>query len=229
MKTVSYLVSFVVAVATVHASDMPIPKMGKAVCESFDTFAGTFESLPPGIAVSNTGSNCLTAADSDDFKSPHPGGTAEGACRPWDLGNGDHALGYQPTASEFTPGFFMLTISNAAAEAGGVVEVSYEIVCLNNENRSSRLDFEYSRDGVAFTAVRAAAYASPREEDSPAHWTVTKRSVGIRLRPALEPGQRFWFKWRGDDNGGSGSRDEYGINNVCVILKGRKGTVISVH
>ena len=32
----------------------------------------------------------------------------------------------------------------------------------------------------------------------------------------------------GDDDGGAGSRDEYGINTVAVTLKSRQGTVISV-
>ena len=229
MKRLWLLAFWLSVAAPVWAADMVITNRGKPVCENFNDFEGTFESLPPEFAVSKDGSNCLTAADSADFKPPHSGGTTEGACRPWKLSSGNHALGYQPTSTEFTPGFFMATISNATGEAVALVEVSYEIVCYNNENRSSSLDFEYSRDGIVFSRIAAAAYTSPEREDNPAHWTITGRSVAIHLRKQpLVAGGRLWLRWYGDDNGGAGSRDEYGIDNVEVVLRSRRGTVITV-
>lgn len=227
MKFLMLIVLFV-STTSAFASEMVIAELGKPVRESFDSFEGTFETLPPGFAVSKDGSNCLTAADGGDFKPPHSGGTAEGACRPWDLGDGDRALGYQPTSSEFTPGFFMLTVSNVTGEAAGMLEVTYEVVCLNNEDRSCSLDLEWSRDGIVFTRIPAVTYASPTREDNPAEWVVSRRTVALRLRDPIRTGRCFLLRWYGDDNGGSGSRDEYGINNVSVTLRSRRGTVIVV-
>lgn len=223
-----HVLCMVVIVPVVAASEMVVVKTGVTACEDFNGFQGTFESLPPGFAVSNTGSNCLTAADSDEFKPPHSGGTSEGACRPWDLGGGDYALGYQPTLSEFTPGFFLVTVSNATGEAVTLIEVSYEIVCYNNENRSSSLDLEYSLDGTAFTRVGSAGYSSPAREDPEPYWKTCRRSASIELAKPMQPGARFWIRWYGDDDGGSGSRDEYGIDDVAVALRSRRGTVIVV-
>jgi len=211
-----------------YASDMVITNRKQRFCETFDTLEGTFESLPAGFAVSKDGSNCLSAADSGDFKAPHAGGTSEGACRPWDLGDGNLALGYQPTSAEFTPGFFMVSISNATGEAVGLVEVAYQVVCYNNENRSSSLDLEYSRDGSAFTRIPSVSYSSPMREENPAHWAVTARSTAIHLRKPLAARGRFWLRWYADDNGGSGSRDEYGIDNVTITLRSRRGLVITI-
>ena len=215
-------------VTAVVASDMVALKTGTPVREDFDGFEGTFESLPAGFAVSKTGSNCLTAADVDDFKSPHAGGTAQGACRPWDLGDGDHALGYQPTSTEFTPGFFLVTISNATGEAVTMVNVSYDVVCLNNESRSSSLELEYSTDGLVFSRIASASFISHALATDSATWMVYPRSALIRMKKPLPIGSRLWLRWYGDDAGGEGSRDEYGINNVVVSLQSRPGTLIVV-
>ena len=219
---------FLLFSGVVHASDMVVDRIRVPVLEDFDGFEGTCEFLPDGFAVSKDGSNLLTEADSGDFKTSHAGGTSEGACRPWNLGNGDLALGYQPTSDEFTPGFFVVSVSNATGRAVKRISISYEVVCFNNENRSSSLDFEYSLDGLRFIRVRELRYVSPEAEDPDVSWETSMRSIGLELSDSLANGACIWLRWYGDDMGGGGSRDEYGINNLSVIFLEGKGTVVVV-
>ncbi|MCK5850758.1 MAG: hypothetical protein KAH23_07570 [Kiritimatiellae bacterium] len=209
---------------------MSVDQIGVSVHEDFDGLEGTFESLPDGFAVSKDGSNLLSEADGKEFLTSHPGGTSEGACRPWDLEDGDLALGYQPTSDEFSPGFFLVSVSNATGRVVKKIKVSYEVVCLNNENRSSSLDFEYSRNGLTFVRVASLRYVSPVEEDPDASWETFIRSINLELSVPLQNGSLIWFRWYGDDMniGGSGSRDEYGINNLSVTFAEGDGIVIVI-
>ena len=49
----------------------------------------------------------------------------------------------------------------------------------------------------------------------------------VAMTRHIKRGGRIWIRWYGDDNGGSGSRDEYGINNVRIVPRGPEGTIIS--
>ena len=207
---------------------MQIDELNVPVYENFDQFNGTFESLPPGFAVSKDGIILLSADDVEDFKSPHDGGTATGACRPWDLGDNDFALGYQPTADEFSPGFFLACVSNSTGKTIQRVSISYEIVCLNNENRSSSLNFEYSMDGITFLHISKLDYTSPTQEMVTASWEISIRNTELELPSSLRDKACIWIRWYGNDAGGAGSRDEYGINNFSIIFKEKKGTVIVI-
>jgi hypothetical protein len=138
------------------------------------------------------------------------------------------ALGCQPIENKFTPGFFMVILSNATGGTVKSVSVRFEAVCRNDQDRSSSLDLMYSSDGTQYVAVAGCSYVSPEGGDEADRWEKTLLACRFRLEQALSPGACLWLKWRLDDAGGSGSRDEYGIDNLAVTFHAPEGTVISV-
>lgn len=202
---------------------IPLPEAGWQ--EDFSRFEGTFESLPAGITVSQDGTN-LMAADNLDFRGINDGDISTGGCYAWDTGTNDFALGYQPTSDEFTPGFFEASFSNSADIVYRFIKVEYDFVARNNENRSSKLELQILMpDGSMGTA---STLSTEQGEDVPALWKRIRSSCLVQLPQPIAPDEVFRLRWCGDDDGGSGSRDEYGIDNIRVRGIRSIGTVITV-
>jgi len=221
------IMMFGLAVSSTRAGDLVLARVEGAVRESFDSFRGTFATLPPGFSVSKTAKG-LMPADDEDFRGTNAGWVTAGGCYAWSLGGGNYALGYQPTEDEFTPGFFVAVASNATGVALRSLSVDYSVVFLNNADRASALDFEFSLDGSNFTRVADMTFSTPAKREERATWKTASRSLQIRFQSYLEPGARIWLRWYGYDAGGSGSRDEYGIDNLRLFPRVADGTVVSL-
>ena len=129
----------------------------------------------------------------------------------------DAALGCQPTGGDFSPGAFVLRMTN---EAGGVVnsvQVASDLLYRNNEDRSSSLTLEYSTDGTTFVPVPAASVDSPEGGVEGAQWTSTSTDVAIEDL-GVQPGAFFYLRWVVDDIGGMADRDEFAIDDIIVDL-----------
>jgi hypothetical protein len=215
------------ALALAQASEWPIPKLGLAIEQNLNSFEGTFATLPSGFAVSKDAVNIMTS-DDEDFRGIKDPAATTGGCYAWKLADNNYSLGYQPTADEFTPGFFLAVVSNTTGHAVREMTVSYTVVCRNNENRSASIDLQYSLDGTSYDTIAAARFVSPEEEDSTPLWEQSSRTCVLNPPTPLGDGTCVWFRWYVDDLAGTGSRDEIGIDNVHITFHPPKGTVIFV-
>lgn len=212
---------------SLYGEEPAILQMNVAFEENFNSFKGTLDSLPAGFSVSFDNTNIMVTTE--DFLGISTGGETTGGCYAWNIGSGDYALGCQPTATKFTPGFFMVTISNGTMLAVNEISISYDVVCLNNADRSSSLNLDMSLDGSLFGMVEGMSFVSPATQDHPASWVRSSLSCNIRLKEPVGISQRIWLRWNVDDAAGSSSRDEYGIDNLKVVLHCRKGMVIKIY
>lgn len=222
-------IALLLAAATgLRADDfLAVESLNRCFIEDFSRFCGTFDSLPAGFGVSSNGLDLMKAGD-NGFRGSSTGGVQTGGCYAWMTGNGDIALGCQPTEDKFTPGFFRVGISNATGWTVKSVVVNFDFVYLNNENRSSSLELQYSRDGEHFAAVPGGFCVSPAIADGSNAWARTAVSCGFRLKSDLLPAKKLWLRWHLNDAGGSGSRDEYGIDNFGISFRAPPGTVITL-
>jgi hypothetical protein len=218
------------SLGSVCGGELRVETAGFPHVEGFNTFTGTWCSLPQGWYVSKDGTNAMDSGD-DDFRGVDDGGVTAGGCYAWQVEPANvasnHALGYQPTSDEFTPGHFGVVVSNATGGDIRSITVCYDVVCLNNADRSSGLDLDLSVDGTNYVRLGAFTYATPALHDANA-WTTVGRSGKILLPRPCGPGKLLWLRWVGDDAGGSGSRDEYGIDNVGIACHRPEGTVIAI-
>lgn len=127
---------------------------------------------------------------------------------------GDFALGVQPGSSDFTPGTFELRLQNQSGNTVSHVRIDYNILARNNADRSSSLNLAYSLDGVDFVPVPSMEFTSPEAADE-LGWQSELYGTAI-TGLAIPDGDFFYFQWRSDDVGGSGSRDELALDNIEV-------------
>lgn len=224
MKKLSLLI-LIAALRLEAGESIPIPETGWS--ENFNSFEGTHASLPAGMSVSKDGANAMTADDSD-FRGINDGNVTAGGCYAWDVSTNDYALGYQPTSDEFTPGWFRASFSNSSDRTYRFLNIKYDIVCLNNEDRSSSLRLMVSMSSTNSVSPAALTFTSSLEENVSPLWSRTTVKCWIQLPRPAASSELFTIYWLGDDNGGSGSRDEYGIDNIKITGISSRGTVIQV-
>jgi len=133
----------------------------------------------------------------------------------------------QPTGGDFTPGNLTFKVCNTTGATMEDVEIAYDLTVLNDEPRSNFFNFSYSLNNVSFTAVPALNYTSPSTDDGLT--TMLQRSTLLEA-VNLAPGACLYLRWQGDDVGGSGARDEFGLDNIKVCSEsGGQPTSITVN
>lgn len=137
------------------------------------------------------------------------------------LGSSDFALMIQPGSTDWTPGTLVLKTQNAMGTAASKFSISYDLYVNNDQDRSNSFNFSYSLDGGANFITDGLSnalftYTSTAPLDASGWILVGTASASITLSSNLANGQDILFQWSGDDIGGSGSRDEFGVDNISV-------------
>lgn len=131
-------------------------------------------------------------------------------------------LGVQPTGGDFTPGSITLALQNLTGETVTKWEIDYQIHFLNNGSRSSALNFAFGTGGV-FERIGALDFATPSARESGAAWSSVDRSTVIEAQ--VRHGEYLNLRWISNDLRGSGSRDEFGIDQIGVLAQRQNSAV----
>lgn len=194
--------------------------------ENFNSFTGT--GFSPGSTADDLDSNiyiCTGASSgavaygetksSGDFgRGTSTGGVQSGGIYAFNTdGAGDMCYGVQPSGNDFTPATMEVRIQNTTGTALSNFTISYDIKVNNNEGRASSFNFSYSNDDSTFTDVAALDYTTPVSSDVLGFVTVSKTTT---FAVTVADGDYLYLKFSSDDDGGSGSRDEFGLDNLVV-------------
>jgi hypothetical protein len=163
-----------------------------------------------------------TDVDGDFAKGITTGNVSSGGVYAFDNG-GNIALYTQPTSSDFNPGSFTLKIANNTGAFVSEIDLSYIAYIYNNEGRSNSFNVSYSYNNVIFFDVPELDLTSV-EADEDSLYTYNQSAVIPGL--VLEDGDFFYIKWEGADVSGSGSRDEFGLDDISVTAT--SGAIIPV-
>ncbi len=131
------------------------------------------------------------------------------------VGADDNAFGVQPSGSTFTPGAFVLRIEN---QTGGVlnrIAVEGFLLYFNDQPRSNSLSLEYSVDNETWLPVDGATVTSPETAAAKPVWDGDVTDDVISML-GIGEGEFLYLRWIGDDVGGSGSRDEFAIDDITI-------------
>lgn len=136
----------------------------------------------------------------------------------------------QPGGTDFTPGTLTLRIQNNGTTNITSLSVSYNIYIRNDQGYSNSLNFSHSNDNITYTPVGALDYASPAAADA-AGWVVVpgapSRTTTIGSLN-VAPGAFFYIRWTGDDVSGSGSRDEFGLDDINLTATFSSGATPNI-
>ncbi len=156
-----------------------------------------------------------THTSGDFARGQSNGNETTGGVYAFQTSTGDYCLGIQPTGNDFTPGDFTLRIQNNTGQVITQLQISYEIKVRNDQDRSNSFNFSYSTDDATYTPVPALDYASPGQADPSPSWVTESRSTTL-TGLNVPNGSFLYLKWTGDDVSGTGSRDEFGLDDVVI-------------
>ncbi len=145
------------------------------------------------------------------------GGESSGGIYAYDDG-ANQALWIQPTGSDFTPGCAVLQICNNTGSALSEFSIRYDLLVLNDADRANSLNFSYSTDGVDYTDVPALDYTSGEAPDAVPTIMVYNQMATVTGLDVPD-GAIVYLSWCGSDVSGSGSRDEFGLDNINISLE----------
>jgi len=126
------------------------------------------------------------------------------------------ALMIQPGGTDWAPGTLTLRVQNNGTTTITQLVVSYNIFIRNDQARSNSFNFSYSPDNTTYTTVPALDYTSTAAADA-LGWvivgTAPSRSTSV-TGLSVAPGGFAYIRWSGADVGGTGSRDEFGLDDI---------------
>ncbi len=155
-----------------------------------------------------------TQTSGDFARGTSTGGVSTGGIYAFDVdGAGNTTLGVQPGGSDFTPGSFDFRIQNTTGAALSNLMISYNIYVNNDQNRSNSLNFSYSTDNITYTPVASLDYSSPTTSDGLGFVSVSRSAS---FSASVANAAFIYIRLEGDIAGGTGSNDEYSIDNVLL-------------
>lgn len=128
--------------------------------------------------------------------------------------NPNEAIWIQPGGSDWTPGTLTLTIENATGATITEIQVNYDLLYRNDQQRGNSFNFSWSSDNITYNPISALDFTTPAASDMLGIQSLSQTTTITGL--SLAAGGNFYIRWEGDDVSGSGSRDEYGIDNVVI-------------
>lgn len=134
-------------------------------------------------------------------------------------GTSDRQLLIQPGSSDWAPGTMTLRIANNTGSSISDWLISYDLFVRNDQARSSSFNFSYSTDGTIFVTT---GLTDPLFTYTSVEAAVSNDSLNLIGTPSatittsVANGGNLFFRWSGADVGGSGSRDEFALDNISI-------------
>ncbi|MFW5744623.1 MAG: hypothetical protein ACOC2D_15200 [Spirochaetota bacterium] len=158
-------------------------------------------------------------ADGGDYaRGASPGGVATGGLYAFIVGEENHALGVQPTGTDFAPGSIGVRIP-VTVEKPAHAAINYALWEHNDEDRSTRWTCEISADGQTFTAIDELTLITGEGADRDG-WTRHDQQALVDLDDVdVDVTQTLHVRWTASDESGTGSRDEAAIDDILIAVE----------
>lgn len=157
-----------------------------------------------------------TTASTDYTRGTTSGAVTTGGI--YSFGTTDRQLMIQPGGSDWAPGTITLKITNTTGFTMTDWTLGYDLFVRNDQARSSSFNFSYSTDGTTFLTTGLSdalfSYTSTAVADALGWRKIGTPSATITA--TVLDGADFYVRWSGADVGGTGSRDEFGIDNISI-------------
>ena len=147
------------------------------------------------------------------------------------FGTTNQMLMIQPVGDDFTPGTMTLKIQNTTGAAVSSWDLAYDLYVRNDQLRSNSFNFSYSTNNTSYltTGLVASdplfAYTSTEAAGTDTGLNLIGMPMAS-IAATVENNEFLYIRWSGADVGGSGSRDEFAIDNLSVTAVPEPGTAV---
>ena len=197
-------------------------------------FTGTgFQSSPSSGQIDSDGiiatgfSSSLsfggTGTSGDFARGTDDGAVTTGGLYAFLVSSSNYGLGVQPGGSDFTPGTIVMKISNGTGSTITSLFVSYKVYVYNDKNRANSFNFSHSADNSSYESISNLDLTSTATAAGSPSWSASTKTVVVPV--SISNSSVYYLKWTGDDESGSGSRDEFALDDVVIYAS--SGAIIS--
>lgn len=124
------------------------------------------------------------------------------------------ALGFQPGGSDWAPGTLTLRVKNDTVSLITGFSLDYKLWVRNDQGRSNSFNFSRSADNTTYSSEPSANFASDAALDA-LGFTLFTRTLSFSGL-SIATGDFYYLRWSGADVGGSGSRDEFALDDISL-------------
>ena len=129
----------------------------------------------------------------------------------------------QPTGAEFgtTPGTITLRVQYTGTTSLSAFIFDYDGIYRNNADRSVAVNVAYAVASVptqpaSFSSnIEGLSFTTPQALTTSAGWTQLDLAAQT-INATVNPNDYIFLRWQIGDNGGTGSRDEVGFDNILI-------------
>ncbi len=150
-------------------------------------------------------------------------GTSATGWGAWDL-SGNHAFGLLASGSNGTGGNLTLMCTNNTGQTIEGLDLSYYVAAYNDQPRANKVDFLYSFDNITWTRVPAISFLSGAAATT--SWESATRTLNL-TGLLISNGSNFYLRWHFNDVSGTGSRDEFLLDDISLTATGGNPTAAS--
>ena len=165
---------------------------------------------------------------SGDFaRGTSTGGIGIGGMYAFEVLTGNYALGFQPGTGDWAPGSATLKIQNQTGNAILGLEIMYRLWERNDQNRSSSFQLMFSYNNRVFFPVPNSTFLSTQQSVTSPAWKANlyRLNLGSILIP---DGNFMYIRWVCTDNSGTGSRDEFALDDISFAVSPNKCSISGV-
>lgn len=203
------LLPSLVCFASITASHAAVSFTGSPIIEDFSSYDGT--AAPTGWDATGFSSG----AGFSENRGASSGGVTTGGAYAFTVATGNVALGVQPGGSDFTPGSYILEVVNNSGSTVSAWNVDFISYFFNDEDRGNTLGLSFSTDGSSYTTVPSSSFESGAAPDVSPTWQVGVDFSGT-INASVADGSSLFLSWDFNDASGSGSRDEFAIDDISI-------------
>lgn len=140
--------------------------------------------------------------------------------------SGNRKFAVCPSGSRATSGSLTLRIINNTGAPVTAIDISYLIEAYNDQSRGNEVEFYYSEDNSTYTNYAAATFVSTASSNN----SIESSNPSFTLSGLnIANGGYFYIRWLYSDNTGSGSRDEFFLDDISVSAQGSSTPLLSVN
>lgn len=141
-------------------------------------------------------------------------GVTTGGIYAFTVATGNTALGVQPIDADFSPGSITLRIQNTTGSTVSSWNLAYSLFVRNDQDRSSSWNWSWSTNDSTYTQL--SSYISNDAADTSPAWNNPLNPSVNALNASVANNDFLYLQWTSDDVAGSGSRDEFAIDNISI-------------
>ena len=216
---------------------IPVNNVDVAVTLGFNNYTGAGFSADPsagqldsdGIIVQGVSDETVpmrfgdSATSGDYARGPSAGGVQVGGVYAFNPA-GSPALGFSPSPTDLTPGFFVFGYRNLTGVPVTSLTVSYDLAVFNNGDRSNGVNLAYAESPtveidpalLTFSTISGSTFFSPETADPAPAWSVTPFTLSLGGL-TVPPNGCIYLKLNCADVAGANSgRDDFALDNLAL-------------